>query len=300
MKTYISILVGLCILTSACDAQIKNAKTETVKINGNCGMCETTIEKAGTKKNLYKTKWNIDAKTAEITYDPAKTDLDHVLKQIALAGYDNERFIAPEEAYNNLHGCCQYDRDTKTKAVMVSQKSDDKMLTDKADVSHHHEIKNEEEAKHNHNTEVKTQKDQLNAIFNKYFELKDALVKSNGSQASTKSQELVKAIKSVEMNELDAPVHKAWMKVEKGLQNDAEHIAETKELDHQRDHFASLSKNMYDFVKVAKPEGTIYYDHCPMYNDNKGANWLSKEKAIKNPYYGNQMLTCGKVIEQIK
>ncbi len=95
-------------------------------------------------------------------------------------------------------------------------------------------------------------------------------------------------------------VHTAWMKIVNNLKEDAEHISGTKDISHQRDHFMSLSKNMYELIKVAKPTEPVYYQHCPMANDGKGANWLSKESGIKNPYYGSQMLTCGKTIETIK
>jgi len=57
---------------------------------------------------------------------------------------------------------------------------------------------------------------------------------------------------------------------------------------------------MYDLIKTTKPETPVYYQHCPMANGGKGANWLSKENAVKNPYYGSQMLTCGKTVETIK
>ena len=57
---------------------------------------------------------------------------------------------------------------------------------------------------------------------------------------------------------------------------------------------------MYDMVKVFKPTQTLYVDHCPMYNDNKGATWLSEVKQIKNPYLGKKMPTCGSVKEEIK
>lgn len=90
------------------------------------------------------------------------------------------------------------------------------------------------------------------------------------------------------------------MKVMKDLTFDAEHIEETKDVGHQRDHFTKLSKNMYALIKVSKQESPIYYQNCPMYNNGKGANWLSKESAVKNPYYGSQMLTCGKTVETIK
>ena len=53
-------------------------------------------------------------------------------------------------------------------------------------------------------------------------------------------------------------------------------------------------------MKSVPPDGETYLDHCPMANDGKGANWLSREKNIKNPYYGKAMLTCGKVTETLK
>ena len=141
---------------------------------------------------------------------------------------------------------------------------------------------------------------QLKAVFDNYFSIKDALVKSDGNTASAKAKDLSNAISSVKMETLTTEEHTVWMKVMKDLAFDAEHIAETKDVAHQRDHFMSLSKNMYELIKVSKQEKPVYYQHCPMANKGKGANWLSKENAIKNPYYGSQMLTCGSTVETIK
>lgn len=102
------------LLSTAGFAQIKNAKTEKVKISGNCGMCKTTIEKSGNVKNVCSVKWNTETKMATISYDAKKTSKEAILKRISLVGYDNEMFTAPDEAYNNLHGCCQYDRISKS------------------------------------------------------------------------------------------------------------------------------------------------------------------------------------------
>lgn len=74
MKLTSNILVTITVLLSftSCNAQIKNATTETVKIYGNCGMCEKTIEKAGNLKDIAKIDWNVDTKMATITYDTKK------------------------------------------------------------------------------------------------------------------------------------------------------------------------------------------------------------------------------------
>jgi hypothetical protein len=140
----------------------------------------------------------------------------------------------------------------------------------------------------------------IKKVLDAYIQLKDALVKSDGTNSSSASKTLLTAIQEVNMSELNTETHTQWMKVVNDLKEDAEHISETKEITHQRDHFMSLSKNLYAVIKVSKSETPIYYQFCPMENKGKGANWLSLENKIKNPYYGNQMLTCGKVVETIQ
>lgn len=275
----------LCIASTSltsCEAQVKNAKIESVKIYGNCGMCEKTIETAGNVKNIAKVDWNRESKLAVISYDSTKTNQDEILKRIALAGYDSDYFLAPDEVYNKLQECCQYERLNKNTMVETKEIEDHS--------SHNHEA----------TTEIKQEINQLKAIFDSYFLLKDALVKSDGNLSSTIAKDLLSNINSVKMEKLPTEEHVIWMKVIKDMIFDAEHIEETKDAGHQRDHFTSLSKNMYVLIKVTKQNVPIYYQNCPMYNNGKGANWLSKESAIKNPYYGAQMLSCGKTLEIIK
>lgn len=286
MKSISSVLIALSLLLSytSCSAQIKNAQTETVKIYGNCGMCETTIEKAGNMKNVAMVDWDKDSNMATITYDAKKTNQAEILKRIALAGYDSDSFLAPDDVYANLPGCCQYERvnksEAKTEAPTVKKVSADPST--------------------NTMTMETPASDQLTTVFDNYFALKDALVQTNGAMASEKSKALLTSIKGVQMDKLSSEVHMVWMKILSDLQEDAAHIADTKDVSHQRDHFMSLSKNMYALMKVSKYEQPVYYQFCPMANDGKGANWLSKENAVKNPYYGSQMLTCGKTVETIQ
>ena len=273
--------------TTVLQAQIKNAKTVTIKVYGNCGMCETTIEKAGTKSKLYRTDWNVDSKMASITYDSKKTTADAVLKSIALAGYDNPIYLAPDEAYNKLHGCCKYERESKKEVVSNNAATGNTMQN------------HSEHSQGNPNITMQ-EASQLKAVFDKYFALKDALVKTDGNGASAGAAALLTALEAVGVGKLKTEENTVWMKVEKALKFDAQHIKENKDTEHQRGHFMSLSKNMYELIKAAKPAETVYYQFCPMANEGKGANWLSKESTIKNPYYGSQMLSCGKVVETIK
>ncbi len=287
MRSLFLFIAVALLSTSVSQAQIKNAKTETVKVYGNCGMCKTTIEKAGSKKKLYKTDWNEETKMASITYDSKKSTADAVLKSIALSGYDNVNYLAPDDAYNKLHGCCKYDRDKK--AVVKTNATNE--AAPMPDHGNHMQV----------NKAMYIQEaNQLKAVYDNYFALKDALVKTDAVSAAAKASAMLTALEGVEMGKLNNEEHIVWMKVENNLKTDAKRIKENKDIDNQREYFISLSKAMYELVKAGKSAETIYYQFCPMANDGKGANWLSKESAIKNPYYGSQMLSCGKVVETIK
>ena len=268
------------------NAQIKNAKTETAKIYGNCGMCKKTIETAANVNKTAKVDWNVDTKMASITYDTKKTNPDEILKRIALAGYDSDKFLAPDAVYDKLHGCCQYEREAK---IVATSEPAMGMTT----------MENHENHDMDHKA-VKEEANQLKAVFDSYFMVKDALVNTDASVASTKSKDLLSKLKAVQMDKLAMDVHMVWMKVMKDLTSDSKAISETQDVKKQRVQFMSLSKNMHDLLLVAKFDTPVYYQFCPMANGGKGANWLSKENAVKNPYYGAQMMTCGKVVETIK
>lgn len=292
--------VFVLLLFTACNAQIKNATTKNVKIYGNCEMCESTIEKAGNITKVAQVDWNKDTKMATLTYDANKTNQDEILKRIALAGYDSDQFLAPDDVYAKLAQCCQYERVKKTEIPKTEMTQSEMSKTETM----------EDHSMHNHNettdkpedklAETKQEVNQLKAVFDNYFSLKDALVKSDGNLASTKATALLTSIKTVEMGKLTNEEHTVWMKVLKNLTTDTEHIEETKEAGHQRDHFNTLSDNLYQLLKVSDYEEPVYYQNCPMANGGKGANWLSKENAVKNPYYGSQMLNCGSTVETIK
>jgi len=267
---------------SSCNAQIKNTKTESVKIYGNCEMCEKTIETAGSVKKIANVDWNKDTKMATITYDSTKTNQDEILKRIALAGYDSDKFLAPDDVYSKLAGCCQYERVNKTAIVSTAVIED-------------HSMHNQENV-----VETKQEVNQLKTIFESYFALKDALVKSDGKLVSTLAKDVLANINSVKMEKLSSEEHTVWMKVMSSLKSNTEKIAATTIIEKQRVVFMDLSANFYALLKVSKQDYSIYYQNCPMYNDGKGANWLSKENTVKNPYYGSQMLTCGKTVETIK
>ncbi|MEN8767160.1 MAG: DUF3347 domain-containing protein [Polaribacter sp.] len=287
MKSNSNIFLTIIVLLlfPLCNAQTKNQKTETVKIYGNCEICESTIEKAGNLKNQSIVDWNKETKFATISYDSLKTSKEEILKRIALAGYDSDTFLAPNDTYSNLPSCCQYERIKQTNTKMEEPKME--MTT----IDH---------SMHSNKMDEMQDPNPLSEVYDSYFAVKDALVRTDGASASTSSKTLFTEINNVKMDKLSMDVHMAWMKVFENLKEDAEHIADIKDIGRQRDHFISLSKNIYEVMKISKQETPTYYQFCPMANDGKGANWLSKENAIKNPYYGSQMLNCGNTVETIK
>lgn len=136
----------------------------------------------------------------------------------------------------------------------------------------------------------------VNNILTTYLDVKNALTADDKVVAKTKAADLLTAITAMPMNKLTPEQHKLWMTYAEKLRFDSKHISESDAIDHQREHFASLSKNLYEVTKGLKLNtATVYEQYCPM----KKATWLSETSAIKNPYYGKQMLTCGKTTETL-
>lgn len=280
-------LLGALLVSLSCMAQISNSKTVSVKVSGNCAMCQSTIENAGNRKNTAKVNWDKATKMATITYDSKKTNTNEILKRIALAGYDNEQFLAPDGAYAQLPECCRYDRELKPVSNSPQKATEGKQGHD-----HHYG------ASAAHDTGKETP--QLKAVFEHYFSVKDALVNTDSKAAAAHASALLKSLKDVDMAQLSAEEHRVWMQVMKDLISEAEKMVAAKDIARQRASFALLSNNMYTLSKVSQLSAPIYYQHCPMYAQGKGGHWLSKENTVKNPYYGSQMLTCGKTVETIQ
>ncbi|WP_029275172.1 DUF3347 domain-containing protein [Pedobacter borealis] len=135
--------------------------------------------------------------------------------------------------------------------------------------------------------EVSIKDEKKLAIFTQYVDLKNALVKSDAAAAQKTAAVLKNSLAAYEGCEPTAEI--------------AEKIASSNNLVAQRKDFTVLSADLIALLKNAEIEkGTIYVQHCPMANKGNGGDWLSTEKEIKNPYYGNEMLECGRVAEEIK
>lgn len=135
-----------------------------------------------------------------------------------------------------------------------------------------------------------------------YLQLKNALVKDNGKAAAAAGNTIVVLLAKVDKTSLSASQQKIYGDLEDDIKENAEHIgANAAKIEHQREHFEMLSKDIADLIKTFGNGGqTLYKDFCPMANNGKGAIWISEIKEIKNPYFGGKMATCGSVKETIK
>jgi hypothetical protein len=132
-----------------------------------------------------------------------------------------------------------------------------------------------------------------NNIITAYLGVKNALIASNNEAAKSKAAALLAAIRAVPQTQFNAKQKTIWAAYTNKLQYDSRHISESGAIDHQREHFTSLSKNMFELVKGLKMNATTLYEqYCPM----KKVTWLSETAAIKNPYYGSKMMSCGKIV----
>ncbi|WP_116106975.1 DUF3347 domain-containing protein [Lewinella sp. IMCC34191] len=123
----------------------------------------------------------------------------------------------------------------------------------------------------------------IDKVFQNYLELRTALVNSNAATAADAAGNMADTFTD-EREE---------------LRTLATQIAEAEELDIQRTYFAALTTEMERFFEDALSSGTIYKLHCPMAFDGEGADWYSEVSEIRNPYFGDKMLTCGRVEEEI-
>jgi hypothetical protein len=141
----------------------------------------------------------------------------------------------------------------------------------------------------------------IKEIISAYLQMKNAFTEDNSTGAATAGKKLEAVFKNFDKSALTPTQKKTYEDVEADAKEHAEHIgANGGNIAHQREHFELLSKDIYDLVKAFGGGQVLYRDFDPMFNNGKGAYWISETKEIKNPYMGKAMLTSGSVKEEIK
>lgn len=137
------------------------------------------------------------------------------------------------------------------------------------------------------------------AIVSSYLTLKNALAKDDSKAAAKAGKTLYETMKKTDVNALDQKKKSLYNEIAESIEENAEHIAAGAEtIEHQREHFDMMSKDVSDLIDTFGSEGKLYKDFCPMYN-KKGAIWISEKKEIVNPYMGSKMLSCGSIQKEL-
>ena len=144
-------------------------------------------------------------------------------------------------------------------------------------------------------------KKQLTLVYTTYLPMKDAFVKSDPQEVAQLAQKVSQSLKGVNMELLEGETHMVWMKLLDKLNKSLGTMENNHDIKLQREAFGAFNLAFYQAVKDFGLEGvTTYYQYCPMAFDQKGAYWFSEVKKIENPYFGDEMITCGETSETLK
>jgi len=137
----------------------------------------------------------------------------------------------------------------------------------------------------------------LSALLSKYYGIKNALVTSDAAGAAKQAMEFSATVEKIDIKKLTVSEQQSFNNTKSKLLSNAGKIGTSTDIKTQREAFASFSEAMIILAKeTSLSKQPVYIDYCPM----KKNYWLSADIQIKNPYYGNSMLTCGKVSETLQ
>ena len=140
----------------------------------------------------------------------------------------------------------------------------------------------------------------INNIISEYLFIKNGLAADDKTGPKTGAAQMASSLKKFDKSFFKASQKKEFDKYADNMKEQLQGIITAKQIEEQRVLFGLLSQQVYGLVKSFGANQTLYYDHCPMANNNNGANWLSETKEIKNPYLGSSMPTCGTVQETLQ
>ncbi len=132
-----------------------------------------------------------------------------------------------------------------------------------------------------------------------YLELKEALVATDLPSAQRAAAKLAAGISGADMAAMGT-AHDTWMTTAPSVGAAAQAVAGAASIEAAREAFSALTPPLVAGIRELGDGGQeLFVQHCPMAFDNAGADWVSSEREVRNPYYGDAMLTCGKVVEEL-
>lgn len=147
----------------------------------------------------------------------------------------------------------------------------------------------------------KTFQEQLVRTFASYIKVKDAFVSSDPAKVKAEAAMAKQIIRAVDAGMISGTALNDWANYSNNMDMALSEIVSSDDIEVQRTAFSALSDNLYKSIKAyGLGTATAYYDFCPMAFNDQGGYWLSDAKEIRNPYFGDKMLTCGRVAEELR
>ena len=140
----------------------------------------------------------------------------------------------------------------------------------------------------------------MNELAIQYLALKDGFVATNIDTTTKVARDFLKVLNNVDMSLIKGDAHIYWMEQLNVLKSHGQLILDMPDIEAQRRQFSFLSDALINAIQAFGVEGTtLYIQYCPMAFNNEGADWVSDEEQILNPYFGDKMLKCGTVKGQL-
>lgn len=140
----------------------------------------------------------------------------------------------------------------------------------------------------------------INKIIDNYLQIKNVFINGKVNEVGDVVKNMFEVLKGLDKLLFIVEQKKVYDQQEVGLKENVEYIFQgIGEIEYQCVYFFLMSEGMYILVKVFGVGKILYYDYCFMVKDGKGVMWLSEIKEIKNFYFGDKMMKCGSVEEEI-
>lgn len=137
-------------------------------------------------------------------------------------------------------------------------------------------------------------------FYTSYLSLEDALVKSDTVAANKAAEEMKNILELIPEPNWEKQAKEAWENHRKGYEKNLKEFLHIKSLEDKRSYFSHITEILYcTFKSFDTKLDEVHVAFCPMAFDNKGAYWLTDRPEIRNPYFGDKMLKCGKIEEVI-
>jgi len=145
-----------------------------------------------------------------------------------------------------------------------------------------------------------TSQENLQKVLESYLDIKDALVASDVKSTDANAKKMADYVVGVSTSGMKEEGLKAWENHSDLYNKKLQEMIHIEGIENKRSYFSHISEIMYCTIKsFGLKSGTTYAVYCPMAFDGKGAYWLSKDKEIMNPYFGEKMLKCGEIKEEL-